>query len=85
MFRRLTVASGRHRCSYRSWRQCCSLMFVLSEGWLTGKEKDLTSSSVHLYRRGIILGKIPPPMELRDGRTMASEVAAAVRNLLIIS
>ncbi len=24
------------------------------------KEKDLTSSSVHLYRRGIILGKIPP-------------------------
>jgi hypothetical protein len=52
---------------------------------MTGKEKDLTSSSVHLYRRGIILGKIPPPMELRDGRTMASEVAAAVRNLLIIS
>ena len=24
------------------------------------KEKDLTSSSVHLYRRRIILGKIPP-------------------------
>ena len=52
-------------------------VFVLRR-LVDGKEKDLTSSSVHLYRRRIILGKIPSAMELRDGRTMASEVAAAV-------
>ena len=51
---------------------------VFYGGWLTVKWKDLTGSSVDLYRRRIIFGKIPPQKHVAMAWTVVIEAVAAV-------